>query len=171
MTEKIVLIGFMGSGKTTVGKALAKKLNGFELIDSDSEIEKNAGKSINDIFKDEGEKAFRDMESDYLNNLKISDCKIILSTGGGMPCHNDNDKLIKNIGLSVYLKTSPEAIYERVKDDTSRPLLKTKDKIGKISMLLSEREEFYENAADTIIITDGKTAEEIADEIIGLIDI
>lgn len=166
LSDKIVLVGFMGSGKSSVGKELSKRL-GIKLLDSDTCIEMQEKKSINDIFNDEGEESFRDMESDFLRKLSLSDENFILSTGGGMPCFNDNAKLIKEVGVSVYLMASPDSILERLNNDTSRPLLKEGNKLEKIKSLLSKREDFYKNAADIVIKTDGKSVEEIADEILG----
>ncbi|MBQ8913213.1 MAG: shikimate kinase [Lachnospiraceae bacterium] len=166
LSDKIVLVGFMGSGKSSVGKELSKRL-GIKLLDSDTCIEMQEKKSINDIFNDEGEESFRDMESDFLRKLSLSDESFILSTGGGMPCFNDNAKLIKEVGVSVYLMASPDSILERLNNDTSRPLLKEGNKLEKIKSLLSKREDFYKNAADIVIKTDGKSVEEIADEILG----
>ncbi|MBQ9199105.1 MAG: shikimate kinase [Lachnospiraceae bacterium] len=168
MPDKIILIGFMGSGKSSVGKELSKK-TGYKLLDSDTCIEEKKKKSINEIFKDDGEQAFRDMESEFLKALALSEESFILSTGGGMPCFNDNAKLIKEIGKSFYLMASPDSIMERLKNDTSRPLLRDGNRYEKINSLLSKREEYYKKAADVIIETDGKTVNEITGEIIGLI--
>ena len=168
MADIIILIGFMGSGKSSVGKALAKKL-GYKLIDSDKYIEQQEGKSINDIFKECGEAGFRNMETAFLKNLSTTNEDIILSTGGGMPCHNNNAALLKEIGFSVYLSASPSVIYERVKHDTGRPLLMVDDKLGKITSLLSEREKYYNESADKVIETDKLSVDEIADEIIRLL--
>ncbi|MBQ7707017.1 MAG: shikimate kinase [Lachnospiraceae bacterium] len=168
MEDIIILIGFMGSGKSSVGRVLARKL-GYKLVDSDKYIEKQEGKSINDIFKEYGEQSFRDMETEFLKSLLTSDEKIILSTGGGMPCHNNNAVLLKEIGFSVYLAASPSVIYERVKYDTGRPLLKVDDKLGKITSLLAERENYYKESADRVIDTDNLGVNEIADEIIRLL--
>lgn len=168
LPDKIILIGFMGSGKSSVGKELSKK-TGYKLLDSDTCIEEKKKKSINEIFKDDGEQAFRDMESEFLKALALSEESFILSTGGGMPCFNDNAKLIKEIGKSFYLMASPDSIMERLKNDTSRPLLRDGNRYEKINSLLSKREEYYKKAADVIIETDGKTVNEITGEIIGLI--
>ncbi len=168
LPDKIILIGFMGSGKSSVGKELSKK-TGYKLLDSDTCIEEKKKKSINEIFKDDGERAFRDMESEFLKALALSEESFILSTGGGMPCFNDNAKLIKEIGKSFYLMASPDSIMERLKNDTSRPLLRDGNRYEKINSLLSKREEYYKKAADVIIETDGKTVNEITGEIIGLI--
>lgn len=166
LSDKIILIGFMGSGKSSVGKELSKRL-GIKLLDSDDCIEKQKQKSINDIFRDEGEESFRDIESEFLKEMALSKEGFILSTGGGMPCFNDNAKMIKETGVSVYLMASPDSILERLKNDTSRPLLKEGNKLEKIKSLLSGREDYYKKAADIIIKTDGKSVSEISDEILG----
>ncbi len=166
LSDKIILIGFMGSGKSSVGKELSKRL-GIKLLDSDDCIEKQKQKSINDIFRDEGEESFRAMESEFLKEMALSEEGFILSTGGGMPCFNDNAKMIKKTGVSVYLMASPDSILKRLKNDTSRPLLKEGNKLEKIKFLLSDREDYYKKAADIIIKTDGKSVEEITDEILG----
>ena len=166
LSDKIILIGFMGSGKSSVGKELSKRL-GIKLLDSDDCIEKQKQKSINDIFRAEGEESFRAMESEFLKEMALSEEGFILSTGGGMPCFNDNAKMIKKTGVSVYLMASPDSILKRLKNDTSRPLLKEGNKLEKIKFLLSDREDYYKKAADIIIKTDGKSVEEITDEILG----
>ena len=166
LPDKIILVGFMGSGKSSVGKELSKRLK-IKYLDSDVCIEENEKKRINDIFEEDGEEAFRNMESDFLKNISLSKERFVLSTGGGMPCFNDNAKLIKNLGNSFYLMASPDTILDRLKNDSSRPLLKDGNKYEKISNLLLKREEFYKKAADIIIETDGKNIDEITDEIIG----
>ncbi|MBQ9278707.1 MAG: shikimate kinase [Lachnospiraceae bacterium] len=165
LSDKIILVGFMGSGKSSVGKRLSKKL-GIRLLDSDTCIEENEKKSINEIFNEYGENAFRNMESELLNKLFLSKDKFILSTGGGMPCFNDNAKMIKKTGVSFYLMSSPDSVLERLKNDTTRPLLQGDDRYEKIKALMSKREDFYREAADIIIETDGKTVDDITDEII-----
>ncbi|MBR1816336.1 MAG: shikimate kinase [Lachnospiraceae bacterium] len=167
MADKIILIGFMGSGKTSVGKLIAKRYQGYKFIDSDEEIESIAGKSINEIFEDEGEEGFRRRERGFLIRLCDTSDKIILSTGGGMPCYKGNDELLKKAGFTVYLSAKPETIYNRVKNDTTRPLLNVEDKLAKIKELLSIRDELYRKAAKVIIETDGKHLNDIVDEIMG----
>ena len=123
---RIFIIGFMGSGKSTVGKELAGRL-GYRFIDMDQEIERDQGMSINEIFNGPGETFFREMESKLLKQLiKLDD--IVVSTGGGVPCNKDNMEIIKTNGISIYLEMSPEAILSRLKDASDeRPLIKDKD--------------------------------------------
>ena len=166
--NNIVLIGFMGSGKTTVGKILQEK-TGFLLLDSDKEIEKQQGKKISEIFEEQGEAAFRKMESDYLDELSNSEQQIILSTGGGMPLFYDNAERMKKVGKVIYLKASADTIYQRVKTDMDRPLLQTGDRRKTIEELLVKRDPLYQKAADVILETDALDLRMVVDEIIRII--
>ena len=168
--KNIVLIGFMGSGKSSVGKKLSYKLK-EPFIDSDSLIEKRAGCSITQIFADKGEDAFRDIETKCIRELTEKKPGFIISTGGGMPLREENRKLLRKIGSVVYLKAEPETIYERIKDDTSRPLLRSEDPQKKIREMMNERSSIYEEAADITVITDGKSCREIAGEIAAAVGI
>ena len=116
--SNIVLMGFMGAGKTTIGKELAKAL-GYEFIDTDERIEREQGRKISDIFSEDGEEVFRQMETDLLKNLQNSEDKFVLSIGGGMPVREENRSLLRSLGTVVYLKTSKEEILRRVSGDTN----------------------------------------------------
>ncbi len=162
----VVLEGFMGSGKSTIANLLADRLE-LELIDTDKVIEETEGRTISEIFKTEGEVSFRDMETELLETIHGEHWReFVISLGGGMPVREENRGLLRKIGKVVFLKALPETIYDRVKDDDSRPLLKTENPLKKIEELLQQRIEYYEDAADIIIDTDGKTPEEITEEIV-----
>ncbi|WP_026651638.1 shikimate kinase [Butyrivibrio proteoclasticus] len=162
----IILEGFMGSGKTTVSRMLSDMLM-MELMDTDKAIEDMAEISINDIFERYGEEEFRECETNLISYLVEDNTRgMVLSLGGGLPMREVNRHLLKELGKVVYLRTKPETVYERVKDDTTRPLLAGDDPMGKIKELLSKRGSIYEEAADLIVDTDGKDPEDIAIEII-----
>ena len=147
----IFLIGFMGSGKSTLGKNLAETLN-YDFIDSDLWIEKEQGISIDSIFSSKGEAFFRELELKFIQNLNQFNPTII-ATGGGLPCFNGNIEKLKEIGTVIYLKVSPEIIVERIKFDDRRPLLNKKDHHEKIDFIqnkLKERNVFYKQAHFTI---------------------
>ena len=148
---KIYLIGMPGSGKTTLGKALAQG-RGDRFIDLDVEIVKNAGKGISDIFREEGEQAFRQMESDILRDATMAYDSFVMSTGGGAPCFHDNLDFMKASGITLYLKVSAPELESRLKQDKdSRPLLADSGNlIQKINDLLFKRESFYNMASFTI---------------------
>lgn len=121
--NNIILVGYMGCGKTTVGKNVAKNKS-FTFIDTDEMIEKQQGKKISEIFDKNGEAAFRDMETEYLKQLLGSNQEnLVISTGGGMAVREENRKLLAKLGRVIYLKVSPEVVYDRLKTDTTRPLL------------------------------------------------
>ena len=155
----IVLIGFMGSGKTTVGKALSVTC-GKEFLDTDALIEAKEGSKISEIFAKEGEGHFRKLEYAALKSLLESKDKII-STGGGIVTYPNNRKLLKKAGKVVYLRVKPETVVKRLEGDESRPLLKDDDKLSKVENLLSSRKEMYEDVADIIIDVDYLLVEEI----------
>ena len=164
--RNIILEGFMGSGKTTVSEILADKLD-LELLDTDAAIVEAEGRSINDIFEKDGEESFRDMETALLETASSEHFReMVISLGGGLVLRKENRELLQKLGKVVYLRTSPETVYERVKFDDSRPLLKTADPLSKIREMQSERSSIYELAADCIIDTDDLTPAEIADRII-----
>ena len=163
--KNIVLIGYMGCGKSTIAKELQKKLN-ISIFDTDAIIVKEQRRSINDIFTQEGESAFRDMETNLLSRLCDSSSECIISTGGGMPVREENRTLLKKCGTVFFLKASTDTILEHVKNDTERPLLKDPDRRGKIDRMLSERTPIYEGVGDYIIETDGKTVEQVVEEIL-----
>ncbi len=164
---KIVLLGYMASGKSAVGKILAKKMN-LQFIDLDDFIEEKEQQSITDIFKTKGEIYFRQVEGVYLQELLNLSEKCIISVGGGTPCYGNNLKLIKEKAISFYLKASIKTIFERLKHETSqRPLVSTIgiDNLQEyIAKHLFERASFYEQADFSIVVND-KDLNEIVGEI------
>lgn len=165
--ENIILIGFMGCGKTTIGEKLAYKLN-YNFVDSDKQLQKEAGISINDIFKLYGENYFRKLENSIINSIAKSKSQVI-ATGGGIIKNENNIKLLKKSGIILYLKASPEHIYNNIKNDTSRPLLQCEDKLAKIKELLSERENLYQMYCDISIEVSNHSIDNIINQIIGCI--
>lgn len=158
--DNIVLIGFMGSGKTTVGKELAKQLK-MKFIDTDAYIEDKYQKSISDIFAQQGEEYFRQIETQTLEYFRDTVSGAIFSTGGGMPLRQENARLLKEIGQVYYLTAANQVIYERVKGDTKRPLLQGEDPYGKICHLMKQRNPLYEAVADVLIDTNANDLEEV----------
>lgn len=158
---KFFLIGYMYSGKTTVGKQLAKRL-GFNFIDTDNLFEKQFNTTIEAYFSRYGELAFRVAEHQILEDLKDYPDSAVISTGGGFPCFNRNLDLMREIGVVIYLKASVSVIYNRFVHSTSpRPLLmglNKEESIQKIETQLADREHFY-NQANVIIPADNVNIE------------
>ncbi len=153
----------MGSGKSVVGKVLAG-LSGYEFVDTDEIIELKTGKSVSDIFKEDGEKRFREIESEIISEV----CKKkgqVISTGGGAIISRDNLENMKTGGSLVMLFASPDEIFERIKSESHRPLLNLENPKEKIIKLLEKRSPFYLQA-DLVVDTEGKNPEEIAKEIL-----
>jgi len=165
--NNIYLIGFMGSGKTTVGKELAAKLN-RDLIDMDYEIEQKQGITISEIFESQGELAFRDMETKLLEDIKTLENKIV-STGGGVILKEENCESMRKGGKVVYLHASEEQLITFLKHDKKRPLLQGDNYQEKISSLLASREKLYLEASDIMIQATGKSIQEIVIEIMALL--
>lgn len=163
--DNIVLIGFMGSGKTTVGKELAKNRE-MNFVDTDAYIEKQAGMSISDIFAVKGEAYFRKLETDTLIHLRDTMSNTVFSTGGGMPLRMENARLLKEIGTVFYLTAANQVIFERVKGDTKRPLLQSENPYQRICELMKERRPLYESAADVLIDTNSNDLDEVLADII-----
>ncbi len=160
--KNIVLIGFMGSGKSTVGRELHQRL-GYPLIDMDRAIEESIGKKITEIFKEEGEEAFRDFESlQLLEIAKQNDKSQIISTGGGVVIRPNNRKLLHKLGYVVWLYTPIDVIFERTSRSQERPLLNHMDARERITALLAEREPWYRETAHLKIDTAGLDSKEIA---------
>lgn len=160
----IILTGFMGSGKTTVGIKLSYRLK-RTFIDTDKMIEKHSGHTISELFELYGEEKFRQMETQYLQELIETARNQIISVGGGTPIREENRALLKELGTVIYLKVSPDCVYERVKNDNKRPLLATPNPRETIKQLLTKREEYYGDGADIIIDTDHRDVNELVDEI------
>ena len=161
--KTIILTGMMGAGKSTVGSVLSRKLKlGF--IDLDDLIEKHKKMSIPEIFKNFGEKAFREMEYEMLNSFETGQ-KLVISTGGGVVESKETIENLRKTGRIYYLEAPADVLYERIKDDTKRPLLMTKDPKKTLKEILDKRRIKYE-CADFKINTANKTAKEIVDEIV-----
>lgn len=152
----IILCGFMGSGKSTIGRLLAEKL-GRKFIDLDDYIVEKRGMSI------------RKSETQAAKNISKLE-NYVVSLGGGTVINPKNAEILKTGGKIILLNISPETVYERIKHDTSRPLLQTDDKIGAITNLLNSRLPFYNAAADFTITVDGKEKHEVMEEIIKITD-
>lgn len=167
MKENIFLIGFMGAGKSTVARAM-KKHYGMRLIEMDEQIEYQEKMSVPKIFEVHGEPYFRKLETDLLEGLSSQE-NTVVSCGGGVPMRACNVEAMRKSGKVIYLRTSPQQIYERVKTSHNRPLLEGNMNVKYISKLLSQRLPKYLEAADAVVSTDGKRVEDICKEIIGLI--
>jgi shikimate kinase len=165
MKSNIALIGFMGTGKTAVGKLLAKKL-GREFIELDALIESKAGKSIPEIFQQDGEIAFREREIEATKEVAEKE-NAVIACGGGIVLNQINiDRLRVNSAI-VYLTASPEAILKRTSSDSDeRPLLVAEDKAAKVDALLKSRKPFYERAADMTVDTSKLGVAEVVEQIL-----
>ncbi|MGA1861338.1 shikimate kinase [Deferribacter thermophilus] len=163
----IYLIGFMGTGKTTVGKLLAERLN-KRFSDLDDLIVQKAEKSIADIFREDGEEEFRRLETEVLKTVNELD-DYVIATGGGVLTTGGNYEIMKSNGVLITLAASPEAIYERLKNDNTRPLLVVDNVLDEIKRLLFERAPLYIKA-DYIVDTTERAVEEIVEEIIGYLN-
>lgn len=163
--KNIILIGFMGCGKTSVGIRLSKALD-MKFCDSDYVVEKNNNMSISQIFEEQGEDYFRNLETESLKSFLYTMKDTVLSTGGGLPMREYNQKLLKELGVVVYLKVSPMEIFKRLENDTTRPLLQDVNPKEKIQELMKLREPIYTKAADVIIETDNKNFDLIIEEIL-----
>ena len=163
ISKNIYLIGFMGAGKTSVGKILAERLQ-LEFCDLDGLIQADCGKTISSIFSEHGEAFFRELESKTLQSVSQNSGQIV-ATGGGIVLRQSNWKVMKEGGVTVYLKASPDVLWSRIKNDTSRPLLQVEKPSEKVRELLSFRMPLYEKA-DMIIETENKSPQNIADDII-----
>lgn len=168
--KNVILIGFMGCGKTSVGLRLSYKLR-MPVEDTDKMIEKKAQKKISDIFADEGEAYFRKMETELLQSLQNRTYGRIISVGGGTPICAENRKLLKRCGKVVYLRIRPETVYHRLQNDTSRPLLQCEDPLGRIRELMEQRKKAYEDCADIIVDVDDLSVDTVMSTIIHKIGI
>ncbi len=161
--HNLALIGFMGTGKTSVGRLIAQLLH-FTYLDTDQVVEFRAHKSISDIFQQDGEPAFRDWERVIVEELTHRN-KTVISTGGGLPANQANLDSLKTHALVVCLWASVDTIFERVRDHDHRPLLEGVDPLAKIRQLLSVREPYYRQA-DVLVNTEKRSVHEVAIQVI-----
>ena len=159
----LALIGFMGAGKTSVGRFAADQLH-FDYVDTDDLIVARTGRSITEIFKTEGEPAFRALECQTVVELS-SRSETVIATGGGLPVNPANLASLKTHALVICLWASPEKIWERVKNQIHRPLLHDPDPQKKIRDLLAAREQFYKQA-DVLVNTDIRSPREVAQHVV-----
>lgn len=160
MTDNLVLVGYMGAGKSTIGRSYANKYN-MKYIDTDDYIENHEHSSISDIFQAKGEKYFRQLETTVISELISNEQNAVISTGGGMPMREENQILLGKLGTVIFLKASMESIWDRVRNDTKRPLLQCDNPKGRIIDMLRVRNPIYTKCADICVETDNKSIEEI----------
>lgn len=161
--RNIILTGFMGTGKTAVGKELSRLLD-IKLLDVDTEIEKSENMSINEIFGRFGEQRFREIETETIKMLSRNS-NVIISTGGGAVLRQENMDALRKNGIIICLTATAETILERTDNNSDRPLLKVQDPLEKINELLRFRKPYYEKA-DVVIDTEGKNPLQISEEIV-----
>ncbi|MDO4621630.1 MAG: shikimate kinase [Eubacteriales bacterium] len=164
----IYLIGFMGCGKSSAASYLNKKY-GMPLIEMDETIVEEAGMPISRIFEEQGEAAFRKMETDLLKRMQSVE-NTVISCGGGVPMREENVRLMKESGKIVLLTASPEVILERVGSSSHRPLLEGRKTVEGIAELMDARRPAYEAAADLTIMTDHKKNKEVCEEILARLE-
>jgi shikimate kinase len=160
--HNLSLIGFMGTGKSSVGRLVAEMLH-FTFLDTDHVIESRAGKTITQIFEQEGEPTFRSLERGLVEELTRR-TRTVIATGGGLPVHEANLASLKTHSLVVCLWASPEKIYERVRGQSHRPLLKLENPMERIRQLLSAREPYYRQA-DVLLNTELRPLREVANQV------
>lgn len=158
--RNIILIGFMGAGKTTVGKLLSKEKE-LHFADTDERIVSEQGKTIPEIFAENGEEYFRDLETDLLRRMQEDTYDSVISVGGGMPVREENRRLLRSLGCVIYLSASKQTILERVKRDGSRPMLEGDSLENRVEQLMKAREIFYRQAAHIDVRTDGRSVRHV----------
>lgn len=167
LPKNIILVGFMGCGKSTIGRQVSLQLN-YPLIDTDNLITESMGMSIPEIFKQHGEEYFRSIESELLVQLTEKDTeRKVISTGGGLPIRSENRVALKKLGYVVWLQAGVDCILERTKSSENRPLLQTPDPRLTIQTMLADREGIYSDCSDLVINTDDLA---IADTTHGIIE-
>ncbi len=164
LPRNIVLVGFMGTGKSAVGRELARGLS-WRFVDSDTEVESAAGRTVGALFDSLGEERFREIESEVIERLSRETLHAVVATGGGAVVREENWKSLRRLGEVVALTAGPEAILERVQRSRRRPLLETSDPQNEVERRLGERAPLYARAP-IAIATDGKTPAAIAGEIL-----
>ena len=165
--KNIVLIGFMGTGKSVVGKRLAKQLK-MKFISTDDIIEKRENRPITKIFEEEGEPYFRKLEKDAVKEVSGLD-NVVVAAGGGVVLDEENIANLKNKGVMVCLNASPAVIYERTRKYKHRPLLNTENPVERIKEFLNIRAPFYQRA-DYQVDTSNKSVQEVVREVIKILD-
>lgn len=166
--KNIYLIGFMGTGKSTVTKELVARTQA-KCIEMDELIEEQQKMAITDIFEKYGENYFRDLETDLLRALGKEE-HLVVSCGGGSVLRDENAALMKENGRIVLLTATPETVYERVKHCTNRPVLNGNMNVEYIKGLMEKRRARYESVADICVATDGRTIDEICTEILAQVE-
>ncbi|MDM4767722.1 shikimate kinase [Pelomonas sp. SE-A7] len=149
---RLALVGMPGGGKSTVGKQLARQLD-VPFVDSDAEIEKRIGCSIKEFFAREGEEAFRLIESEVIATLLSHEQEMVLATGGGAVLREENRQCLHEQATVIYLRSTPEELFRRLRHDTTRPLLQVKDPMGKLRELFGQRDPLYRRTAHYVLET------------------
>jgi shikimate kinase len=165
--QNIILVGFMGCGKSTIGREIGLQLN-YSLVDTDCLIEESVGSTITKIFSEHGEEHFRELETDLLSQIHATACTHqIISTGGGLPVREQNRTWLKKLGYVVWLQASADTVMERTRKSNHRPLLNTENPRQMVERMLAERDPIYAEVADLVINTDDL---EISEAVHGIIE-
>lgn len=161
----VILIGFMGSGKTTIGKMLSGAA-GYRFTDTDELIELREKRKINDIFATDGEEYFRDLETAVIKEIANTMDRTVISVGGGLPVRDENRTYMKQNAVTVYLRATVDSLCKRLGSDTTRPLLKGDDLRKRIESLMEKRSRIYEEAADFVLDTDSLLPSEVVEKLL-----
>lgn len=167
--RRLYLVGFMGAGKSTVGKRVAKRLE-WDFVELDDRIEARSGRPIPTIFREEGEQAFRDLEGQILREIARGETPCVVACGGGVPLRADNRRVLRETGIPIHLMVRPETVLDRVGKDANRPLLPSGEgRQERVKRLWEERQDAY-NAFDRSVVTDDRSPGEVADRVIALLE-
>ena len=161
----VILIGFMGSGKTTIGKMLSGAAR-YRFTDTDELIELREKRKINDIFATDGEEYFRDLETAVIKEIANTMDRTVISVGGGLPVRDENRTYMKKNAVTIYLRATVDSLCKRLGGDTTRPLLKGDDLRQRIESLMEKRSRIYEEAADFVLDTDSLLPSEVVEKLL-----
>lgn len=161
MPKHLILIGMMGSGKTSVGRRLSE-ISSLKFVDMDSDIESQEGLSVKEIFSSFSEDYFRNLETHFLQKLMGVSSSIVLSTGGGVILSEQNRSLLKQLGRVYFLSASVDTLYKRVSKSDARPLLQVSDSYKALESLFLSRKAFYESVSDVIVSVEDQSPESVS---------
>jgi len=163
--RRVYLIGFMGAGKSTVGARLARRL-GWPFVELDREIEKEAGRSIPEIFRAEDEEGFRDREHRVLRRVGRGDAPCVVACGGGVPLYERNRRILRETGIPIHLEVSPDTVLRRLGEDASRPLLPSGEgREKRLKRLWHQRQDAY-NGFERSVSTEGCSPDEVVEKVL-----